>query len=50
MKLLAIVALFGVLALMAWCSLKMNRLTALVEKLEESWKPMDEAPKKEDEA
>ncbi len=48
MKLLAIVALLGVLGLMAWCSLKMNRLTELVKKLEESWKPMDETTKEDD--
>jgi hypothetical protein len=39
MKLLAVVVILGVVALMAWVSLRVNRLSELVTKLEDAWKP-----------
>lgn len=45
MKALAIVALLVVIGLMAWTSLRMNRLKDLVDRLEEGWKPMHETDK-----
>jgi hypothetical protein len=48
MRTIAVVAILGVVALMAWVSLKVNRLTRLVETLDESWRNVDKD--EEDEA